>query len=898
MPPGSRALPVRPGEANNARNARLRAIFDVSPFGIAASDPDGYIVESNAAYQRMLGYSAEELRSMRFADLSEPTAFAENARVFGEMVAGLRDQYTVEKTYLRKDGTTLWARVTARAVRDERGALEYSVAMVEDISDRRRMAQALADSEERHRTLLESLPLIVYRCDPEPPFATHYVSPAVRILGYSLDEWLRSDSAWVDSIHPGDRQRVIDETDAARRERRKFVCEYRMIARDGNVRWFHDYGEFLYDDHGPTAWQGLMLDITERKQAELALKQSEELFRSVTEHTAELISIFSMDGRFSYVSPSVERILGWSASELIGRNIADIVHPADFAMVGTRIGGVVEGRGEGTLMTARVRHRDGSWRVLEGSATNLLDHPVVRGIVSNARDVTARVAAEEGIRFQAHLLDTVEQAVVALDVEGRIRYWNRSAERLLGWTAIEAIGQRYIDFVLHEPTAADSAFFSRVIGSRAGQARERTMRRKDRSTFTAGATASPLLDAAGKVEGVVTVFNDITTRLQLEDQLRQSQKMDAVGKLAGGIAHDFNNLLTVIIGRAEFLRMSGPDGVEWLRDVEEVRDAAGRAASLTRQLLAFSRKQMLQPKQLRLNDVIDGMLPMLQRLIGEDIDLVTRPTQAGTTVHADPGQVEQVLVNLVVNARDAMPHGGVVVISTRSQTINTASELSLKNDAASGDFVVLSVTDSGVGMDEATVSRIFEPFFTTKELGKGTGLGLSTVYGIAKQSGGFITVRSRPGAGASFELFLPAITDEQPNIATVAAPRAEHRGTETILLVEDEDSVRQLAKRILRGLGYTVLTARDGREALELASTDESRIDLLLTDVVMPNMCGRQLAEAMVARRPSLKVLYMSGYTDDVIIQKGLDERGEGFIEKPFTAAALAERVRGRLDRR
>src|SRR5262245_18478629 len=239
MPPGFSALPVRPGEANDARNARLRAIFDVSPFGIAASDPDGYIVESNAAYQRMLGYSAEELRHMRFADLSDPTAFAENARVFDEMVAGLREEYTVEKTYLRKDGTTLWARVTARAVRDESGALEYSVAMVEDITDRRRMAQALVDSEERHRSLLETLPLIVYRADPEPPYTPRYGSPAVRALGHTLDEWLRSDSAWANAIHPEDRERVIAETNAAKRDRRKFLLEYRMIARDGTVRWFH-----------------------------------------------------------------------------------------------------------------------------------------------------------------------------------------------------------------------------------------------------------------------------------------------------------------------------------------------------------------------------------------------------------------------------------------------------------------------------------------------------------------------------------------------------------------------------------------------------------------------------------------------------------------------------------
>jgi PAS domain S-box-containing protein len=889
------ALPLRHGEANHARNARLRTIFDVSPFGIAASDPDGFIVESNAAYQRMLGYSGDELRRMRFSELSEPSVFAENQRVFAEMAAGLRDDYTIEKTYRRKDGATIWARVTARAIRDEHGELEYSVAMVEDITERRRMAKALVDSEERHRSLLEALPLIVYRADPHPPFATHYVSPAVRMLGYSLDEWLRSDSTWFDAIHPEDRERVVTQTNAAMRERRAFVSEYRMIARDGSVRWFHDFGDFLYDDHGPTAWQGLMLDITERKNAEVALKQSEELFRSLTEDTAELITILSATGDFTYVSPSVERILGWSPMELLGRNVSEVVHPSDLPTLQSTIADVATAPGKSRMLTGRVRHRDGSWRVIEGSGTNLLDHPVVRGIVSNARDVTDRIAAEEALKFQAHLLDTVEQAVVAVDSENRILYWNRHAEQLLGWTSAEAIGRRHQDFVLHQPTSDDAAYFARTITTRTSQSRERTLQRKDGSTFTAGGTTSPLFAADGAVRGVVIVFTDVTGRLQLEDQLRQSQKMDAVGKLAGGIAHDFNNLLTVIIGRAEFMRASGPTGSEWLRDVDEVRDAARRAAALTRQLLAFSRKQMLQPKHLQLNEVVDGLAPMLQRLIGEDIELVTRPSADTATVYADPGQLEQVLVNLVVNARDAMPHGGAIVITTRNQDIAPGSEFSRNNDDASGAFVVLSVTDTGVGMDDDTVSRIFEPFFTTKDVGQGTGLGLSMVYGIAKQSGGFITVRSRPNKGSSFELYLPAVADERVT-ATAAPPLAAYRGTETILLVEDSDAVRNLAKRILRGLGYTVLTAHDGREALELTSTDHSRIDLLLTDVVMPNMCGRQLAEAITTRRPSIKVLYMSGYTDDVIIQKGVNERGADFIEKPFTAALLGERVRKRLD--
>ncbi len=635
-------------EPKSTRDARLRAIFDLSPFGIAASDRDGFIVECNAAYQRMLGYSAAELRRKSFLELSDPDAGAENRQLFAEMVAGTRDQYVVEKTYRRKDGLAIWARVNATAIRDARGALEFSVAMVEDITERRRMAQALVDSEKRHRSLLESLPLIVYQSDPNPPYATHYVSPAVHVLGYSLDEWLRSDTSWVDSLHPADRDRVLAESEAAKRERRGFRCEYRLLARDGSERWFHDHGDFLYDDAGPIAWQGIMLDVTEQRQ--------------------------------------------------------------------------------------------------------------------------------------------------------------------------------------------------------------------------------------------------------LEEQLRHSQKMDAVGKLAGGIAHDFNNLLTVIIGRAEFMRMAPPGGGEWVQDLEEIREAAGRAAALTRQLLAYSRKQLLQPKVLRLDESVGALAPLLCRLIGEDIELVQQHGTAVPSISADPGQLEQVVINLAVNARDAMPSGGVLTIGTHAVMIEPASEVSRTNDGVSGRFSVLSVTDTGAGMDDATVSRIFEPFFTTKEVGHGTGLGLSTVYGIAKQSGGFITVRTRLGMGTTFELYLPALVEERPEESTFASALGRRGGTETILLVEDSDAVRTLADNVLRRLGYTVLAARDGEEALALSKRHASRIDLVLTDVVMPRMSGRELAALVTAQRPGVRILYMSGYTDDVIIQKGLHDPSASFMEKPFTTASLAERVRQRLD--
>jgi two-component system, cell cycle sensor histidine kinase and response regulator CckA len=892
----ARTIPLPSAVPPADRDARLRAIFDFSPFGIAASDRNGLIVESNAAYQRMLGYTAAELHGRRFIELSDPDAGAENARVFAEMVAGTRDQYVVEKAYRRSDGRTVWARVSATAVRDATGVLEYSVAMVEDITERRRMAQALADTEQRHRSLLESLPVIIYESDPDPPYATHYVSSAVHILGYSLEEWLRSETTWVDSLHPDDRDRVLAESETAKRERRPFQSEYRLIARDGAERWFHDHGDFLYDDSGAIAWRGIILDITERKHAELKLRRSEELFRSLTEQTSELITIFGADGTFKYVSPTAERVLGWTPDDLLGRLMAEILHPDDVETAGRVMESIASAPGQSAPHSIRVRHKNGSWRVLEGTGTNLLDHPVIRGIVSNARDVTDRVAAEEGLRFQAHLLDTVEQGVLACDREGRILYWNRGAERILGWRREDVIGRRYSEVIAAGAHPDNPRLFEAVVSGEGSRSGVRTLTRRDGTSIVASGTASPLIGASGAIEGLVGVFTDITAQRQLEDQLRQSQKMEAVGKLAGGIAHDFNNLLTVIIGRAEFMRMAARGGGDWTSDLEEIREAAGRAASLTRQLLAYSRKQLLQPKVLQLNDVVDALAPMLTRLIGEDVELVQHHGTDIPAIHADPNQLEQVVVNLAVNARDAMPSGGVLTIASRSETVASGSELSLANGGASGCFCVLSVTDTGVGMDETTASHIFEPFFTTKEVGQGTGLGLSMVHGIVNQSGGFITVRSRLGMGTTFDLYLPALAAEESDAPKTGPSLAGRGGTETILLVEDSDAVRVLAQSVLRRLGYTVLTARNGDEALALAASHGGAIDLVLTDIVMPGMSGRELAEAIVARRPGVRVLYMSGYTDDVIIRKGLKDPGASFIEKPFTTASLADRVRQRLD--
>jgi signal transduction histidine kinase/ActR/RegA family two-component response regulator len=405
-----------------------------------------------------------------------------------------------------------------------------------------------------------------------------------------------------------------------------------------------------------------------------------------------------------------------------------------------------------------------------------------------------------------------------------------------------------------------------------------------------------LLRDGGRAVRLVGSMIDLTARKELEAQFRQAQKMEAVGRLAGGVAHDFNNLLMVITIHAELARAELDAKHPAAADLEEIGRATTRAAALTRQLLAFSRKQILTPHVLDLNAVVAGLEPMLHRLIGEDIAVVTRLAPELGLVLADPGQLEQVLVNLAVNARDAMPHGGTLTIATTNTELGERVR-GYPAAVVPGSYVTLTVTDTGCGMSPEVQGRIFEPFYTTKPIGEGSGLGLSTVYGIVQQSGGHIGVESAPGRGTTFRLYLPRIAQEAETPRPGAAAITERlRGTETVLLVEDEEAVRRLARRVLERQGYTVLEARNGRDAVALVATHERPIDLVLTDMVMPEMSARALVEELAAARPTLRVLYMSGYTDDEILRRGLLGPDTSLLSKPFTADALAEAVRAALE--
>ena len=498
------------------------------------------------------------------------------------------------------------------------------------------------------------------------------------------------------------------------------------------------------------------------------------------------------------------------------------------------------------------------------------------------------------MRFRA-IIENVDDIIVIVEPDGARKYVSPAMSRILGYTHEELLANTAQDMIHPSDWPGVRELLSDVQRSPgttvSGQAR---YRHKDGSWRIFDVALSNLLDVPG-VEGIVVTLRDVTEQAALESELRQAQKMESVGQLAGGVAHDFNNLLTVITGRIGFLLGATNLDAEQEVDLAEIRKAAERAAELTRQLLAFSRKQLLQPRVLDLNRILDEVEPMLRRLIGEDIRFEIESAGDLGSVVADPGQLQQVLMNLVLNARDAMPSGGVITLRTANETMSNRVGSSAIH-VGPGDYVMLEVSDSGFGMDQATQARIFEPFFTTKRQGRGTGLGLSTVYGIVKQSGGAILVTSAPQAGTTFRVYFPR-TD---GYALAQAPEKEEAspltGTETILLVEDDTSVRDLVERVLRSRGYDVLAAEGGVKALQLASDPSLGVDLVLTDIVMPEMSGRELVEALQAERPALRVLYMSGYTDDEIVRRGLHDPSMSFIQKPFTADNLAMQVRKVLD--
>jgi PAS domain S-box-containing protein len=627
-------------------------------------------------------------------------------------------------------------------------------------------------AERRFRSLFDEVPIGLLRTTPAGQIID--ANPAaVQMFRYPSRDALLATSVTALYVNLDERRRLqlLLERDGIARD---FAVEARRY--DGSTIWVEDNFKIVRNaERQVISYEGSVKDITERKRAEDAVRESERHFRALIENASDGIVLFDAEWTVGYASPSTTRMLGYAFDEIVGRQAFDLIHPDDRACLSAQLGDLIDAPGAIARAAPRVLHKDGSWRVLEAVATNLLADASVRAIVLN--------------------------------------------------------------------------------------------------------------------------FRDITESRQLEEQVRQAQKMEAIGQLAGGVAHDFNNLLTVITGRAEILRRRLAPGDPARRDADLISETAARAAKLTEQLLAFGRKQRLQPKALDLNAVVREVAPMLRGLVGDQIELALALNPDLGTVRADPGQLEQVLVNLAVNARDAMPHGGRFTLETANLERGNAFT-ARHSGARRGPHVCLSVRDTGVGMDERTLAHIFEPFFTTKELGKGTGLGLSTVYGIVKQHDGYIEVDSAPGRGATFTIYLPRVEGVAECVAPTTAATEELSGSDTVLLVEDDQNVRELAQEVLEAVGYHVIEARHPGEALLIGERYQGTIDLLVTDFSMPQMNGLELAGRLRGLRPDIRILVISAYADAMRGADAALQQSTVLLEKPFGPDALARAVREVLDAR
>jgi PAS domain S-box-containing protein len=792
---------------------------------------------------------------------------------------------------LRPDNTTRWLAGKGKVSFDEQGKPVSRFGIAIDIQERKEADEKLRASEQRYRELFENNPHPMWFYEIETLAFLNVNNAAVAHYGFSREEFLRMTLK--DIRLPEDTPILINDLANFTPSQIHINSQRRHRKKDSTIInvevTSHD---ILFE--GRNARLAMVNDITERKRAEAALLASEQRFSEAFNLSPLPMHIVNLeDTRYIYVNDSFLQATGFSREDLLGRT-GDELNLWVSAKERARIFKVFRENHKLSNLEFRYRRKDGEIRTGLGSSELItLDGKTCALSVIN--DITERKRAEED---RDRFFTVSRDMLCLMDFAGYFTRLNPAWEKTLGYTNEELMAKTYIHFVHPEDRRATLEQGEKVLKGENVQAYENRYICKDGSIkwLLWSLTSYP------EQQLVYAVAHDITERKRAEEEwkkaeenLRQAQKMDAIGRLAGGVAHDFNNLMTAVIGYSEMaLRKTEPESPIG-NDILEIKKAGERAASLTSQLLAFGRKQMLQPKILNFNAVLENIHKMLRRLIGEHIDIAVIPEPSLGLVKADPGQIEQVIVNLAVNARDAMPDGGKLTLETAN--VQISDEYAFNHmEVTPGHYVMFAMTDNGLGMDVKTMARIFEPFYTTKELGKGTGLGLSMVYGIIKQSGGHIAVYSEPGIGTTVKLYLPRV-DEEPALPAPATDLALPKPKNvTILLVEDERVVREMTAKILRDLGYDVMVAENGKQALEVAEGNLPKIALVISDIVMPQLGGKELVDKLLQLKPSLKIIFISGYTENAMLHQGVLDENLIFLQKPFTYDSLTGRVREALD--
>ena len=898
------------------REEELRTTLYSIGDAVISTDSLGVVRQMNPTAEKLTKWKETEARGRNLSEVfqivnEETRAPMENPvrRVLTEgVVVGLANHTLL----IARDGTERPIADSGAPIRGSDHSLKGVVLVFRDQTTERAAARALAESEERYRSLVQDLETGILMADLSEGIT--FANPAAEktfgvqkdgLVGRNLKEFMSNEE-----------YAAVRAQTSRRREGKRDSYEISICRADGEQRRLQVTAVPQMDESGSLVGTfGTMLDITESTLLKQRLEEERTLLVTLMENIPDYIYFKDLQSRFVLNNKAHAELLGRSSpQELLGRTDFDFfsrehalkayADEQHIIRTGKPVIDTVEkvtlpGQPDTWMSTTKMPLRDGVGNVI--------------GTFGVSRDITERRCVEEALeQSEEHFRNMFTNApfgVFHSTIDGKLLRANPAVARIFGYASpeelIETVNRTSLADVIYENRETRARVIQEVAAARGGwvQFTDR-YRRKDGqagnaklSIRTYGSSNNRGTELEGFVEDVTERFRAEQEQKKLQEQLQQSQKMEAVGRLAGGIAHDFNNLLTVINGFSEMALGRTAIGADLQNDLHEIKRATRRAATLTSQLLAFSRKQILQPRVLNLGELVAGMEEMLKRLLGEDVDVHVHRPEDLWSILADQGRIEQVVMNLCVNARDAMPEGGVLSIETSNVILN--EDYSSEHIAVrKGDYVLLAVSDTGSGMAPEVQSRLFEPFFTTKEIGKGTGLGLSTVYGIVKQSEGYVFCYSEVGKGTTFKIYLPRASGEPLSLrsARETAPKPV-RGTELIMLVEDDEAVRRLTAAILESGGYSVIPAGNGEEALEKLGASRQPVDLLVTDVVMPGMDGSEVARRVSKQCPSVGVLFISGYTEDAIVHNGVLDPGVEFIQKPLDGTALLGKVRAVLDR-
>ena len=885
-------------EALRTQQEEQKVIFDALPTIIWYFDRDGRIQWGNKFATDSIRLSTDKLLGKTVFDLYPPEQAAKFHADNLEVIKSGKPKFHIIEQYHTASGEKRWAQTDKLPYYDREGTIVGIIVFAVDITEYKKVEEALKESEAKFKALTEMSASIIFIYQGEK---LSYVNPAgAAITGYTIDALLQMNF-W-DIMHLDFRE-LVRERGLLRQsgETVPNCYEVKILTKSGEERWVNFTGEMI-EFKGKPAILGNAFDITDHKKVEEALRESEYLYRTLIEHSLTGIFMIRKDN-YVFANEMFCKNTGYSLEKLKSKDPLDLIAYKDRERMREFFEKRLSGEKVPSEYETQIIQKDGAIRDVLIKVTLIMfeEEPTVMGsIIDITKHKKVEKELKESEKRYRQLFENVPVGLYRTTKEGEIIDANPAMVQMLGYPDVESLKAEKIIRVY--PNPEDRIQWQRLI-ERDGVIRDfqKQLRRYDGSLIWIEENTQITPGGAGQqyYEGT---FVDITERrraeqkmAELQEQLYQSQKMEAIGQLAGGVAHDFNNLLTVIKGYSQLSFNELQEDSPVRLNIEEIKQAADRAADLTRQLLAFSRRQVMEVKVLDLNTILQNIDKMLHRLIGEDIELITHLDENLGRVKTDPGQIEQVVLNLVLNARDAMLKGGKLIIETANVELD--EEYAHEHITIQpGSYVMLAVSDTGVGMTPEVKERVFEPFFTTKEKGRGTGLGLSTVYGIVKQSGGNIKVYSELGKGTTFKVYLPRVDDPMDVYQMDGTTGEVPRGRETILVVEDEEAVRKVATKILERLGYHVLEARHWSEAIHLTLQYKELIHLILTDVVLPEIDGPSLIEKLKEIHQGVKVLYMSGYPGDSVIHQSILEKEANFIQKPFSYEGLARKVRKVLD--